>query len=146
MEENVGGDEEPFKHEKSVSKEHQVDAESELSDTKKSKEESPHSEAKDKYAAGTSDTASGFHENHAEETQEAAVSQGGGIELESELQKSKPQEIQTDAADKYQMGSDESSRTHSAANASEEAENSDDEPLVLIFCLHLASYFLLYMH
>ncbi|XP_063940236.1 sister chromatid cohesion protein PDS5 homolog A isoform X2 [Daucus carota subsp. sativus] len=120
MEDSLGADDDTFKHDISVSKEHQVDAEN-SGDTKKSKED-PDSEAKDNYASGS-------HENHAEETQEAAVSREGGTEIATGMQESNSQGIQKDDADTCQMGSDESAKIHSATNASEEAENSDNEPL-----------------
>lgn len=83
-------DEDPSKHESPVIEEHQLVAESDPSDTKKSGEESSDSEAKDIYAASASNTVSGSHDNQAEETQEGAVSREGGSKLASEMRKSNP--------------------------------------------------------
>lgn len=145
MEENLGCEDDTLKHEITVSKEHQVDAESDSSDTEKLKEDRD-SRAKNKYAAGTSRTLSGSDENvsDAEGTQEAAASGKGFNEVVDELRKS-DQEIDVDDADSSPVGADGSAKKSSSTKDSE-AEIFDDEPLVLTFRLHSASYSFLYTY
>lgn len=135
MEENLGSEEGPIKHEITVSKEHQADAEGDSSDTEKSKEDLDLG-AKSRYAAGTSRTLSGSDENvsDTEGKQEAAVSSKDCSEVASEMRKS-DQEVDVDDADSTPVGADESARKPSSTKDSE-ADISDDEPLVLILQLH----------
>lgn len=137
MEENLGSGEGPIKHEITVSKERQVYAEGDSSDTEKSKED-PDLGTKNKYAAGTSHTLSGSDENvsDAEGTQEEAVSSKDCGEVASEMRKS-DQEVDEDDADSTPVGADKSAWKPSSTKDSE-ADISDDEPLVLVFRLHSA--------
>ncbi|XP_074344973.1 sister chromatid cohesion protein PDS5 homolog A isoform X2 [Apium graveolens] len=128
MEENLGSEEGPIKHKITVSKERQIDAEGDSSDTEKSKED-PDLGTKNKYAAGASRTHSGSDENvsDAEGTQEEAVSSKDRSEVAIEMRKS-DQEVDEDDADSTPLGVDESAIPPSSTKDSE-ADISDDEPL-----------------
>lgn len=150
MEESLGGEENSDKHEKSVSEGHQVeDAGSSSNEMEESKEEDPESVEQDiKNAAGTSNTAKGSDEDVScsEETQKRALSREDSDDVANEVGKSHLQVNQADDADGYPPSSHESDRTTSAASEPEEAENSDDEPLVLFFCLFQLHSLFICMH
>ena len=137
MEEKLGTEEDPVTHGFTISSEHHTDAGSDSSDAEKPKEDDDF-RRKIKHAAGTSHTLSGSeeHGSDAEGTQEAVVSGKGFRVVTSEMQNS-DQEIDVDDAHSSPVGADEFKP--SSTNDSE-AEISDDEPLVLIFHLHSASY------
>lgn len=136
--ESIGGQEDLLKHENSVAEGNQgEDAEINSSDTEESKEEDTNSgERDDKNAAGTSHAPKGSDKEDAsrsEEAQEPAVTREGCSEVPDEMERSDSQGNQADDANPHPVVPDESNRITSAASDSEEAENSDNEPLVLIF-------------